>query len=56
MFFALALLERDGLMALAGWVMTLATAAWTVLLVLFYSELMALLPSFWRQIKDAVFG
>jgi len=56
MFFALALLERDGLMALAGWVMTLATLAWTALLLFFYSEIMALLPSFWRQIKDAVFG
>jgi hypothetical protein len=56
MFFALALLERDGLMALAGWAITLATLAWTALLLLFYSEAMALLPGFWRQIKDAVFG
>jgi hypothetical protein len=56
MFFALALLERDGLMALAGWIMTLVTLAWTALLLLFYSEIMALLPSFWRQIKDAVLG
>lgn len=56
MFFALALLERDGLMALAGWAATLITLAWTVLLLIFYSEIMALVPSFWRQIKDAVFG
>lgn len=56
MFFALAMLERDGLMALAGWIATLLTLAWTVLLVVFYSELMALVPSFWRQIRDALFG
>ncbi|HKV00300.1 MAG TPA: exopolysaccharide biosynthesis protein [Vineibacter sp.] len=56
MFFALALLERDGLMALAGWAATLITIAWTALLMIFYSEIVGLVPSFWRQVKGAVFG
>jgi hypothetical protein len=56
MFFALALLERDGLMALAGWAATAATIAWTALLLLFYGEVAALLPHFWQQIRTAVFG
>lgn len=56
MFFALALLERDGLMALAGWAATAVTIAWTALLLLFYGEIMALLPHFWHQIRTAVFG
>ncbi|HEX2890732.1 exopolysaccharide biosynthesis protein [Vineibacter terrae] len=56
MFFALALLERDGVMAMAGWAMTLATLVWTALLLFFYSEVMALLPGFARQIKEALFG
>jgi hypothetical protein len=56
MFFALALLERDGLMALAGWAATAVTIAWTALLLLFYGEIMALLPHFWHQLRTAVFG
>jgi hypothetical protein len=56
MFFALALLERDGLMALAGWIMTAVTLVWTALLLLFYSEVAALVPSFWHQIRNAVFS
>jgi hypothetical protein len=55
MFFALALLERDGLMALAGWIVTLLTLAWTALLLIFYSEAVALVPAFWRQIRSAMF-
>ncbi|MCW5745176.1 MAG: exopolysaccharide biosynthesis protein [Alphaproteobacteria bacterium] len=56
MFFSLALLERDGLMALTGWLTTLAAAAWTVVLLFFYSELAGLLPLFWRQLRDALFS
>lgn len=56
MFFSLALLERDGLMAIAGWVASAVTLAWTVLLLLFYSEVMLLLPGFMRQVRDTVFG
>jgi hypothetical protein len=56
MFFALALLERDGLMALAGWVTTVLAVAWTALLLLFYSEFVALVPAIWRQVTDAMFG
>jgi hypothetical protein len=50
------LLERDGLMALAGWIATFAAAAWTVALVFFYSELAGLLPVFWRQLREALFS
>ncbi|MES2341867.1 MAG: exopolysaccharide biosynthesis protein, partial [Pseudomonadota bacterium] len=32
LFFCLALLERDGAMAMLGWVFTLLTAAWTAFL------------------------
>ena len=32
LFFCLALLERDGLMAMLGWIFTLLTALWTVFL------------------------
>jgi hypothetical protein len=32
MFFCLALLERDGAMAMLGWLFTLLTAAWTIFL------------------------
>ena len=56
MFFALALLERDGLMALAGWMASLATVIWTALLLLFYSEAASLVPGFLRQITNAMFG
>ncbi len=56
MFFALALLERDGLMALAGWMASLVTVLWTALLLLFYSEAAGLVPGFLRQITDAMFG
>lgn len=56
MFFALALLERDGLMALAGWLATGAMLVWTALLLFFYSEVAAMVPGFWRQIWGAVFG
>jgi len=34
LFFCLALLENDGLMAMLGWLMTLATLAWTVFLLI----------------------
>lgn len=32
LFFCLALLERDGIMAMLGWLLTLVTACWTVFL------------------------
>jgi hypothetical protein len=32
LFFCLALLERDGVMAILGWLFTLFTAAWTIFL------------------------
>lgn len=38
LFFCLALLERDGVMAMLGWAMTVATAIWTVVLFIFYAE------------------
>ena len=56
MFFALALLERDGLMALAGWIASLVTVIWTALLLLFFSEAATLVPGFLRQITNAMFG
>jgi hypothetical protein len=34
LFFCLALLENDGLMAMFGWLMTLVTLAWTVFLII----------------------
>lgn len=34
LFFCLALIEDDGVMAMLGWLLTLATAAWTVFLLL----------------------
>jgi hypothetical protein len=34
LFFCLALIEGDGAMALAGWLFTLITAAWTVFLLI----------------------
>jgi hypothetical protein len=56
MFFALALLERDGLMAVAGWLVTLLAVAWTALLLLFYSEVAALLPTLLREIRGSILG
>jgi hypothetical protein len=38
MFFALALLERDGVMAIFGWFFTACTTAWTILLLAVYRE------------------
>jgi hypothetical protein len=38
MFFAAAQLERDGLMAALGWVMTVVSALWTVGLLLLYGQ------------------
>ena len=34
MFFCMALIERDGVMAMLGWLMTLVTLAWTVFLLI----------------------
>jgi hypothetical protein len=56
MFFALALLERDGLMALAGWLATIVTLVWSAILFFFYSELAALAPVIWQHVKGALFG
>jgi hypothetical protein len=54
MFFALAQLERDGVMAILGWLATLATAAWTVLLLVVYGHAgvvgWGLLHHLWRWI------
>ncbi|MGE0420967.1 MAG: exopolysaccharide biosynthesis protein [Reyranellaceae bacterium] len=38
MFFALALLERDGVMAILGWIFSAFTTAWTILLLTVYRE------------------
>lgn len=56
MFFALALLERDGLMALAGWLATVVTVVWTAILFFFYRELVGLVPVIWQYVKGTLFG
>lgn len=38
MFFALAQLERDGVMAILGWIMTGATVLWSILLFFVYGQ------------------
>ena len=48
LLFALALLERDGLMALAGWVLTVVTLAWTALLLTVYRDAPGLV---WSWVK-----
>ncbi|MBM3621536.1 MAG: exopolysaccharide biosynthesis protein [Alphaproteobacteria bacterium] len=55
MFFALALLERDGVMAMLGWFFTACTAAWTVLLLTVYREAPAMVSAWlgqaWQWVK-----
>jgi hypothetical protein len=59
MFFALALLERDGVMAILGWVFSVFTTAWTILLLTVFREAPAMVGAWlgqaWAWIKAAVF-
>lgn len=59
MFFALALLERDGVMAILGWIFTAFTTTWTVLLLTIYREAPAMvglwLGQAWTWFKTTVF-
>ncbi len=49
MFFALALLERDGVMAILGWIFTTFTTTWTILLLTVYREAPALVGAWLGQ-------
>lgn len=59
MFFALALLERDGIMAVLGWLFSAFTTAWTILLLTVYREAPAMVSAWlsqvWTWFKAAVF-
>ena len=53
MFFCLALIEDDGVMAMLGWLLTLMTAVWTIfLLMVGHAAIMAAIA----MIKHATFG
>jgi len=58
MFFALALLERDGVMAILGWIFTAFTTAWTILLLTVYREAPAMVSGWlgqaWAWLKTLV--
>ena len=49
MFFALALLERDGAMAIPGWILSAFTTAWTILLLTVYREAPAMVGAWLGQ-------
>lgn len=49
MFFALALLERDGLMAILGWIFTVFTTVWTIVLLAVYREAPAMVSGWMSQ-------
>jgi hypothetical protein len=49
MFFALALLEHDGVMAILGWIFTACTTAWTVILLTIYREAPAMVSGWLAQ-------
>jgi hypothetical protein len=59
MFFALAMLERDGVMAILGWIFTACTTAWTILLLTVYREAPAMvgvwLGQAWSWFKATMF-
>ena len=59
MFFALAMLERDGVMAILGWLFTAFTTIWTILLLTIYREAPAMVSTWlgqaWAWFKATVF-
>jgi hypothetical protein len=59
MFFALALLERDGVMAILGWIFTACAGAWTVALLAFYRGAPAMVGAWlgqaWAWFKATMF-
>ena len=59
MLFALALLERDGIMAMLGWLFTAFTTAWTILLLTVYRGAPAMVSAWlgqaWTWVKATVF-
>ena len=56
MFFAMAQLERDGFMAMLGWILTAVSAAWTVLLLVLYGQATLLGWSLVGKIWSWLFG
>ena len=53
LFFCLALMEDDGVMAILGWIMTVATVLWTIFLVMVgHAAIVAIL----QAIKGSVLG
>lgn len=59
MFFAMALLERDGVMAVLGWLFSAFTVAWTILLLTVFREAPAMagawLGQAWTWFKTMLF-
>jgi hypothetical protein len=53
LFFCLALIEGDGLMAMLGWLVTLFTAAWTVFLAIIgHAAIMMAIATFRQVVFD----